>query len=98
MHVLWWISVGLIAGWATGKIMRVSGYGAFMDIFLGIIGAVVGGWIMRAFGTRRHDLHHSGYARRCGACHMVLGVAAGATARNGCRFPECTSIWCKPGR
>jgi uncharacterized membrane protein YeaQ/YmgE (transglycosylase-associated protein family) len=50
MHFLWWIIVGLIAGWATGKIMRGSGYGTFMDIVIGIVGAIVGGWIMRALG------------------------------------------------
>lgn len=50
MHVLWWVIVGLIAGWATGKLMRGSGYGAIADIALGIVGAVVGGFIMRAIG------------------------------------------------
>ena len=50
MHFLWWIIVGLIAGWATGKIMRGAGYGALMDIVIGIIGAVIGGWIMQALG------------------------------------------------
>jgi uncharacterized membrane protein YeaQ/YmgE (transglycosylase-associated protein family) len=50
MHVLWWIIVGLIAGWATGKIMRGSGYGPMMDILIGIVGAIAGGWIMRALG------------------------------------------------
>lgn len=51
MHgVIWWIIVGLIAGWITGKIMRGSGYGALGDIILGIIGGVIGGWIMRAIG------------------------------------------------
>ncbi|MGA2960471.1 MAG: GlsB/YeaQ/YmgE family stress response membrane protein [Candidatus Korobacteraceae bacterium] len=50
MSVVWWIIVGLIAGWATGKIMRGAGYGAVMDIVIGIIGAVVGGWIMRTLG------------------------------------------------
>ena len=50
MHFLWWIIVGLIAGWATGKIMRGRGYGTFMDIVIGIIGGVVGGWIMRSLG------------------------------------------------
>lgn len=54
MYLLWWIIVGLIAGWATGKIMRGSGYGAFQNIVLGIIGAIVGGWIMRAVGFRAH--------------------------------------------
>lgn len=47
---LWWIIVGLIAGWATGRIMKGSGYGPIMDIVLGIIGAVIGGWIMTALG------------------------------------------------
>ncbi len=50
MHILWWIIVGLIAGWATGKIMKGEGYGAFMDIVIGIIGAIIGGFIMRALG------------------------------------------------
>jgi uncharacterized membrane protein YeaQ/YmgE (transglycosylase-associated protein family) len=50
MHLLWWIIVGLIAGWATGKIMRGSGFGPLMDIVIGIIGAIIGGWIMRALG------------------------------------------------
>lgn len=50
MHFLWWIIVGLIAGWATGKIMRGSGYGIFGDIIIGIIGGIIGGWIMRAIG------------------------------------------------
>ena len=50
MHFLWWIIVGLIAGWATGKIMRGEGYGTLVDIVVGIIGAIVGGWIMRGLG------------------------------------------------
>lgn len=50
MHFLWWVIVGLIAGWATGKIMRGSGYGPLMDIVMGVAGAIVGGWIMRALG------------------------------------------------
>lgn len=54
MAVLWWIIVGLIAGWATGKIMKGSGYGAGWDILLGIAGAIVGGWIMRLLGGTGH--------------------------------------------
>jgi uncharacterized membrane protein YeaQ/YmgE (transglycosylase-associated protein family) len=51
MHgLIWWIVVGLIAGWAAGKIMKGGGYGVVMDIVLGIIGAVVGGWLMGMFG------------------------------------------------
>jgi len=50
MTFLWWIIVGLIAGWVTGKLMRGGGYGVVTDILLGIAGALVGGWIMRALG------------------------------------------------
>ena len=48
--IIWWIIVGLIAGWATGKIMKGSGYGPLMDIVLGIVGAIIGGWIVTALG------------------------------------------------
>jgi uncharacterized membrane protein YeaQ/YmgE (transglycosylase-associated protein family) len=50
MAILWWIIVGLIAGWITGKIMSGSGYGPLMDIVIGIVGAVIGGFIMRSLG------------------------------------------------
>ncbi|MDE3200012.1 MAG: GlsB/YeaQ/YmgE family stress response membrane protein [Acidobacteriota bacterium] len=48
--MLWWLLVGLIAGWATGKIMKGSGYGFIADIGLGILGAFVGGFVMRFLG------------------------------------------------
>lgn len=48
--LIYLIIVGLIAGWAAGKIMKGGGYGPVMDIILGIVGAVVGGWIFNALG------------------------------------------------
>ena len=61
--LLWIILVGLIAGWAAGKIMKGSGYGVPTDIALGIVGAIVGGFLVRTAGFRangRIDLqyHH----------------------------------------
>jgi uncharacterized membrane protein YeaQ/YmgE (transglycosylase-associated protein family) len=50
MYILWWIIVGLIAGWATGKIMKGGGYGTMVDIIIGIAGAIIGGFIMRLAG------------------------------------------------
>jgi len=50
MYFLYLILVGLVAGWAAGKIMKGSGYGIVTDIILGIAGAVVGGWILRLLG------------------------------------------------
>jgi uncharacterized membrane protein YeaQ/YmgE (transglycosylase-associated protein family) len=45
-----WVMVGLIAGWAAGKIMKGSGFGVLIDIILGIAGAVVGGFLMGLLG------------------------------------------------
>ncbi len=50
MWLLWVILVGLIAGWAAGKIMKGSGYGTLGDIGLGILGAIVGGFLVRLVG------------------------------------------------
>jgi uncharacterized membrane protein YeaQ/YmgE (transglycosylase-associated protein family) len=44
------ILVGLVAGWATGKIMKGSGYGVLTDILLGIAGGIVGAFILRVLG------------------------------------------------
>ena len=42
--------VGLVAGWATGKIMKGAGYGVITDILLGIAGAILGSWVLRVLG------------------------------------------------
>ena len=42
--------VGLVAGWAAGKIMKGSGYGLVMDLALGVIGSIIGTWIMHVLG------------------------------------------------
>ena len=47
---IWWILVGLIAGFLNGKIINGKGFGVFADILIFIIGAFIGGFIMRALG------------------------------------------------
>src|SRR5215472_16531615 len=48
--LLYWLIVGLIAGWLAGVVMKGGGYGIAMDIVLGVLGAVVGGWIFSMLG------------------------------------------------
>jgi uncharacterized membrane protein YeaQ/YmgE (transglycosylase-associated protein family) len=48
--IIWWIIVGLIAGWAAGKIMKGRGYGVLADIVLGIVGGIIGGWVVGLLG------------------------------------------------
>ena len=50
MSVLAWIILGLISGFIASKIVNKAGEGILMDIVLGIIGALVGGWIFSLIG------------------------------------------------
>ena len=45
MGILAWIILGLIAGFLAGQVMKGGGYGVIGDIVLGIVGAVVGGFL-----------------------------------------------------
>jgi uncharacterized membrane protein YeaQ/YmgE (transglycosylase-associated protein family) len=51
MSVLGWIILGLIAGFIASKIVNRSGQGFLLDIALGIVGAVVGGFLFTAIGA-----------------------------------------------
>ncbi|MDR0358761.1 MAG: GlsB/YeaQ/YmgE family stress response membrane protein [bacterium] len=44
--ILSWIIVGLIAGWLTGLIMKRGGYGIVGDLVLGLLGALIGGFLL----------------------------------------------------
>ena len=68
MFIIWWIVVGLIAGFITGKLMKGSGFGPLMDIVVGIVGAVVGGFIMRTLG----------FASEGGLIYTILVAVVGA--------------------
>src|SRR5207253_6856283 len=52
MQLLWWMMIGLVAGWLAGKILKGDGYGPFMDLVMGIGGAVKGGLLVRCAGVR----------------------------------------------
>ena len=51
MSVIAWIILGLIAGFIGSKIVNKTGQGFLMDVVLGIVGAVVGGFIFTFFGA-----------------------------------------------
>jgi uncharacterized membrane protein YeaQ/YmgE (transglycosylase-associated protein family) len=50
MSLLGWIVLGLISGFIASKLVNKSGEGVLLDIILGVIGAVVGGWLFTTFG------------------------------------------------
>jgi uncharacterized membrane protein YeaQ/YmgE (transglycosylase-associated protein family) len=45
MGILSWIVLGLVAGWLAGQFMKGGGYGLIGDIVLGIVGAIIGGFL-----------------------------------------------------
>lgn len=51
MSILAWIVLGLIAGFIGSKIVNKTGEGFLLDIVVGVVGAVVGGWLFQAFGA-----------------------------------------------
>ena len=50
MSIIAWIILGLVAGFIGSKIVNRRGEGIILDILLGIVGAVVGGWLFALFG------------------------------------------------
>lgn len=69
--LIWWIVVGLVAGWAAGKIMKGSGYGTLTDIVLGIVGAVVGGFLLGLLGIHGEGLIGSIVVAIVGAVFVI---------------------------
>lgn len=52
-----WIVIGVVAGWLTGKLMKGSGFGFIMDMVVGLIGALVGGFLSSHLGFGGEDQH-----------------------------------------
>ena len=49
-QLIWFLLVGLIAGWLAGTIMKGSGFGLVGDLVVGVIGALLGGWLFSVLG------------------------------------------------
>jgi uncharacterized membrane protein YeaQ/YmgE (transglycosylase-associated protein family) len=54
MSMLVWIILGLVAGFIASKIVNRHGEGFVVDILLGVVGAIVGGWLFGTFGKLVH--------------------------------------------
>jgi uncharacterized membrane protein YeaQ/YmgE (transglycosylase-associated protein family) len=55
MSIIGWIFLGLIAGFIASKIVNKEGEGLILDIVLGVVGAVVGGYLFSIFGAKGVD-------------------------------------------
>ena len=69
--LLLWLVIGLLAGWLTGKVTRGRGFGLLADLFLGLIGSVIGGWIFGRLGISFYGFVGSLAAATAGAVVLV---------------------------
>ena len=51
MSFLFFLIVGLVAGWLAGVLVKGSGFGIIGDLVVGVIGAFLGGWLFSTFGA-----------------------------------------------
>ncbi len=85
--ILAWIIIGAVAGFLTGKLMKGSGFGFFMDLVVGILGAMVGGFLsyhLGLGGVREHGLIMSIVIATIGAVILtwIVRMISGNRARN----------------
>ena len=66
-----WIVIGLLAGWIAGHLSRGRGFGCLVDIILGLIGSVLGGWIFTRLGIVAMGFWGSLAAATVGAVILV---------------------------
>lgn len=82
--VIWWLVIGLIAGFLASMVMRGGGYGIVGDIIVGIIGAFLGGWLFSLLGIGAGGgLIGSIIVAFIGACILIaiLRAISGGTRR-----------------
>jgi uncharacterized membrane protein YeaQ/YmgE (transglycosylase-associated protein family) len=78
--LLWWIVVGLIAGFLAGVVMRGGGFGIVGDIVVGILGAIIGGFLAGLLGLGASGLVGTIIIAFLGACVLIalLRVLSGS--------------------
>jgi uncharacterized membrane protein YeaQ/YmgE (transglycosylase-associated protein family) len=54
--ILIFLAIGAVAGWLAGLIMKGGGFGLLINIVLGIVGAIIGGWVFSLFGFSTESL------------------------------------------
>jgi uncharacterized membrane protein YeaQ/YmgE (transglycosylase-associated protein family) len=75
MTWLWFILIGLVAGWLAGLIVKGSGSGLLLNIVIGIVGALLGGFLFRLMGLHTTGMWGSLITSLIGAIVLLLIVS-----------------------
>jgi uncharacterized membrane protein YeaQ/YmgE (transglycosylase-associated protein family) len=72
VDIVWFIIIGIVAGFLAGKIMRGSGFGLLGDLVIGIIGAILGGFLFGLLGLSVNGLIGSLVTATVGAIVLLF--------------------------
>lgn len=70
--LIWFLLIGLIAGWLAGKVVRGGGFGVIGDMIVGVIGALIGGWLFGKLGIAAGGLIGAIITAFVGAVILIL--------------------------
>lgn len=76
MYLLWEILIGIAAGYLAGQIVKGRGMGVLMDLIVGIVGAILGGWIFGLIGLASYGLIGQLVVATVGAVVLLLLIRA----------------------
>ncbi|MGI9428439.1 MAG: GlsB/YeaQ/YmgE family stress response membrane protein [Bythopirellula sp.] len=74
MSFIWFLLIGLIAGWLAGQFMGAGNDGMLGDLILGVVGAVLGGFLFRLLGFQAVGLMAKLITATVGACLFIATV------------------------
>ena len=76
MEFVWFLIIGLVAGWLAGQFVKGSGFGMLGDIIIGVVGAFIGGSLFRTLGLTAGGLIGSLVMATIGAIVLVVVLRA----------------------
>jgi uncharacterized membrane protein YeaQ/YmgE (transglycosylase-associated protein family) len=72
MEFLWFVLIGIAAGWLAGQIMKGGGFGLVGDLIVGVIGALLGGFLFGLLGIHAYGLLGSLVTATVGAVVLIV--------------------------
>jgi uncharacterized membrane protein YeaQ/YmgE (transglycosylase-associated protein family) len=81
MEILWFIVIGVVAGWLAGQFVKGGGFGLIGDLIVGVLGALLGGYLFRLFGVTTSSMLGSLVTATVGAIVLLLLVRLVARKR-----------------
>jgi uncharacterized membrane protein YeaQ/YmgE (transglycosylase-associated protein family) len=74
MNIVWFLLIGLVAGWLAGQLMKGRGFGLIGNLVVGVVGAVLGGFLFQLLGLTAGGLIGSLVTAVVGAVVLLFVV------------------------